>query len=81
VRNVTYSRVGPGQELNPKANAAYTRVDLGQELNPKPKLGATGILIDAIPESMVIGFIVAEGSRNPLVFVVCCPGARTKPST
>ena len=29
-----------------------------------------GILIDAIPESMVIGFIVSEGSRNPLVFVV-----------
>ena len=29
-----------------------------------------GILIDAIPESLVIGFIVAEGSRNPLVFVV-----------
>ncbi len=29
-----------------------------------------GILIDAVPESMVIGFIVAEGSRNPLVFVV-----------
>lgn len=29
-----------------------------------------GILLDAIPESLVIGFIVTEGSRNPLVFVV-----------
>uniref|UniRef100_A0A7S0Y2J0 Uncharacterized protein n=2 Tax=Hemiselmis andersenii TaxID=464988 RepID=A0A7S0Y2J0_HEMAN len=29
-----------------------------------------GILIDAVPESLVIGFIVAARTRNPLIFVV-----------
>jgi zinc transporter ZupT len=46
---------------------------LGEDLNKDKNTAIMiwlGILIDAIPESMVIGFIVSRGSRNPLVFVV-----------
>ena len=29
-----------------------------------------GIMIDAIPESLVIGFMVTEGKKSPLIFIV-----------
>ncbi|EKX42327.1 hypothetical protein GUITHDRAFT_60925, partial [Guillardia theta CCMP2712] len=59
----------PNQILEENEMAEAVAEDLSKDKNVALMIWL-GILIDAIPESMVIGFIVAEGSRNPLVFVI-----------